>query len=64
MKNKGTEAPDASAVLSRGSGTEYVGQHVGSRRLILVLFTPLVLSSSLIFLREFSGPSSGPRQLS
>lgn len=46
MRKQGTGTPDA---LSSGSGTGYVGQHVGSGRLVLVLLTPLMLSSSLIF---------------
>lgn len=46
LRKQGTGTPDA---LSSGSGTGYVGQHVGSGRLVLVLLTPLMLSSSLIF---------------
>lgn len=46
LRKEGTGPPDA---LSSGTAPGYVGQHVGSARLILMLFIPLVVSSSLTF---------------
>lgn len=46
LRKEGTRPPDA---LSSGIATGYVGQHDGSGKLFLVLFTPLMVSSSLIF---------------